>query len=248
MTAPNLWIQAAGGPLIGFGLSGDAQITRSGGSGAGGWQIIDRPRRAATTEWIDYGPFELTMSLILDGYGSALGAPQSIEAAVAAVESWETPVPGSAPPLPPVLTVTGPVPHNELSWVVQKLVWKEAIRDPVTRVRYQQNFDVVLWQYLPPAITTSAPTYTPVSAFQAGTPNTAGVVPSVTGSTYTVKAGDTLQSIAAAIYRSYGYWTLLANANAIRDPNRLTVGQVLTVPAQTAKPPQLSLPSVNNTR
>ena len=235
MTAPDLQIQAVSppGPSVGFGLAGDSQLTRS-GSGAGGWQIVDRPRRGATTEWVDYGPYTLTVSLILDGYG-APGGPVSVDAAVAMVETWELPPAGTTPPQPPVLKVTGPVPHNDLQWVVQTLTWKEAIRDPASQVRWQQNLDLVLLEYRPPQITTQAAvpsTATPAAAARA---NAASA-----GSTYTVKSGDTLQTIANAIYGSYGYWTLLANANALRSPTAVTVGQVLTVPAKTLVPPPLS--------
>lgn len=245
MTAPTLWIQAAGRTAVGFGLAGDSQTTRSGGSGGGGWQIIDRPRRKATTEWVDYGVLQVTASLILDGYGP--GGPQPVDAAVAEVESWEFPVPGSTPPLPPILTVTGPVPHNELSYVLQQLVWKEAIRDQTSRARYQQNLDIVLWEYAPPTITAQAASpaaaaaATPAAAARATPP--AGATNSAGARSYTVKLFDTLQTIAAALYGSYTYWTLLANANNIRDPNSVPAGRTLTVPAKTSTPPALNLPS-----
>lgn len=236
MTAPNLWIQptAPAGTQVGFGLSDDSSMTRSGGTGAGGWQLIDRPRNAATTEWVDWGPFQLTISLIIDGYGNGIGAPTSIEGPIALVESWETPVASSSPPLPPILAVSGPVPHNELQWVLQNLNWKEAIRDPVTGVRYQQNLDVVLWQYLPPSITVQ--NSTPAKAAQAAASTTTGAPQR----TYTVKAGDTLMTIAASLYGTWQYWTLLANANSIRDPNTILVGQTLQVPPKTTNPPALA--------
>jgi nucleoid-associated protein YgaU len=51
---------------------------------------------------------------------------------------------------------------------------------------------------------------------------------------YTVKAGDTLTSIAAKpeIYGSAGQWQRLYNANRerIQDPNRITAGMTLRVP------------------
>lgn len=47
---------------------------------------------------------------------------------------------------------------------------------------------------------------------------------------YTVRRGDTLSSIAAAVYRRPDAWRELARANGITDPRELRPGRVLTVP------------------
>lgn len=47
---------------------------------------------------------------------------------------------------------------------------------------------------------------------------------------YVVRRGDTLSSIAAALYRRPDAWRELARANGITDPRDLRPGQVLTVP------------------
>jgi Contractile injection system tube protein/LysM domain len=47
---------------------------------------------------------------------------------------------------------------------------------------------------------------------------------------YVVRAGETLSSISAAVYRDPARWRELAQANAVSDPRRLTAGTVLTVP------------------
>lgn len=47
---------------------------------------------------------------------------------------------------------------------------------------------------------------------------------------YTVVAGDTLTGIAYAVYQDASYWRLIADANHVKDPRRLTPGQVLTIP------------------
>src|ERR1044071_4244825 len=47
---------------------------------------------------------------------------------------------------------------------------------------------------------------------------------------YTVRRGDTLSSIAAAVYRDAARWREIARANRIRDPRRLAPGRVLTLP------------------
>ncbi|MCX4673189.1 LysM peptidoglycan-binding domain-containing protein [Streptomyces sp. NBC_01381] len=48
---------------------------------------------------------------------------------------------------------------------------------------------------------------------------------------WTVRRGDTLSSIAAAVYRDSGRWRELAAANALADPRALTPGMALVVPA-----------------
>jgi hypothetical protein len=47
---------------------------------------------------------------------------------------------------------------------------------------------------------------------------------------YTVKAGDTLWAIAQRTYGDGAKWNRIADANGIRDPRTLKVGQVLTLP------------------
>lgn len=48
--------------------------------------------------------------------------------------------------------------------------------------------------------------------------------------TYVVRRGDTLSSIAAAVYHDAGLWRAIAEANAIKDPRVLLPGTSLTVP------------------
>jgi LysM repeat protein len=48
--------------------------------------------------------------------------------------------------------------------------------------------------------------------------------------TYVVRRGDTLSSIAAAVYRDAGAWREIARANQIQDPRQLEPGRVLILP------------------
>lgn len=57
------------------------------------------------------------------------------------------------------------------------------------------------------------------------------------GSTYVVRAGDTLNAIAARFGVSPG---TLAAANRISNPNKIYIGQRLTIPGRTAAPPATS--------
>lgn len=49
--------------------------------------------------------------------------------------------------------------------------------------------------------------------------------------TYTIRAGDTLSGIAAAVWKDPLKWRLLADANRIRNPRRIVPGETLVVPA-----------------
>ncbi len=55
-------------------------------------------------------------------------------------------------------------------------------------------------------------------------------------SSYVVKAGDTLGSIAQKYYKNAAYWTFIYNANkaVIKNPNRLTLKMKLQIPALKA--------------
>ncbi len=48
--------------------------------------------------------------------------------------------------------------------------------------------------------------------------------------TYLVKLGDDLSAIAAKVYRDPAQWRVIADANRIDDPRRLTVGARLAIP------------------
>lgn len=51
--------------------------------------------------------------------------------------------------------------------------------------------------------------------------------------TYVVKRGDTLASIAAGMYGDPRLWRLVAEANRLDDPRRQQVGNVLTIPKKS---------------
>lgn len=55
--------------------------------------------------------------------------------------------------------------------------------------------------------------------------------------TYQVRAGYTLSSIAARVYGSSKYWTVLYWFNHIKNPNLITIGQTLKVPPRPLRIP-----------
>src|ERR1700722_2667123 len=80
----------------------------------------------------------------------------------------------------------------------------------------------------------------PIAQKPATAPKTAG-----RPAKYTVRAGDTLSTIAGKVYHDPGAWPVLywANRDKIRWANSVEAGQVLTVPVKPARvpaaPPQL---------
>jgi YD repeat-containing protein len=54
--------------------------------------------------------------------------------------------------------------------------------------------------------------------------------PGATATNYTVKSGDTLQSIARTVWGDADMWYLIADANGLTSGTTLTSGQVLTIP------------------
>jgi len=50
--------------------------------------------------------------------------------------------------------------------------------------------------------------------------------------TYTVRKGDTLSGIASALLGKAALYTSIAKLNNLKDPNKITVGQVLKIPAK----------------
>lgn len=223
-----------------FNLMGSAGYSRSGGtsasasSGQGGWQIIDRARKKAATEWLDYYPMVMTMDAMFDG-GAGL-MPNSVESQIATLETFEVPATGSFPPLPPVLIVSGPVAHTDLFWVCSKLTFPggddTAIRD-VNGVRTQQYFSIELTEYSPSSAITDpnlSPAQQAAQGLPLGTPGGLGTV-APSGQNYTVIAGDTLESIAAKQLGNVLLWTQLALLNGLPNGQILAAGTVLQLPA-----------------
>jgi hypothetical protein len=48
--------------------------------------------------------------------------------------------------------------------------------------------------------------------------------------TYVVRRGDTLSSVAAAVYSDAGAWRTIARVNQIQDPRQLQPGRILILP------------------
>lgn len=211
------------GQYVSFGLNEDSQYTRSPSqTGAAGWQLVDRMRQQASTEWTDSGPWQLTMNLMVCHYD--FSQTGSLESTISLVESWEMPVPKLYPPQPPTLkVVAGPVPHHEVTWFVYDLTWGNALRN-TDGDRFYQELQLILWQYLPSRITVTSKSAAAKARIAA---QAVGAAPTAR---YTVKSGDTLQSIASSKLGDWSKWISIATANGLRSSNQLIPGQTLVIP------------------
>ena len=87
--------------------------------------------------------------------------------------------------------------------------------------------------------------FTSAASFNFGYQPINGNYPTASAGTYTVQAGDTLQSVAQGAYGDSQLWYTIAEANGLSGNSDLRVGQTLTIPnrvgtvhdnAQTVKP------------
>jgi len=93
---------------------------------------------------------------------------------------------------------------------------------------------------LPPERTATAPapvttpTINPPATSTTVVKKPAAVPTAPAAGSYTIKAGDTLSTIAGDLYKDTRKWKAIADANPGIDPSRLKVGQVIKVPSEGA--------------
>jgi LysM repeat protein len=224
---------------ISLGLLGSAEY---GIIGQGGWQIIDRPKMVAATQWFDRSPYSLKFSAIIDHSITAPvtpGAPilstsTSVENDCEQLELWLEKV--DATYSPPVLSITGPVPGIKRLYVLYGLSFRDALRDQEAGYRIQQTVDITLYEYSPPlGNTLNQYSYAPSQTF-AEQQNSSDITGTQQFIIYTVKDGDTLTSISNNFYGNPSMTQQIKTFNGIRDDSVLSImsGQVLKMPRLTA--------------
>ena len=123
--------------------------------GSGGWQVIDRPKTFAATQWYDRAPFQLEFDCMLDN-GVTQGpksAGTSVEADCNQLQSWLDAVTGTYEPT--TLSITGPVPgsvgtNGVKTFILFSISFSDAIRDFTTGDRILQKVHIVLYEYNKP--------------------------------------------------------------------------------------------------
>jgi len=178
--------------------------------GLGGWQQVARPRRTSLTQWIGCEPYQMDVPILFDGWHDKT----SVEDDIRRLAKMAT---GADYSPPPTVIIQGAVPVSDATWVIDNIdwgdevYWEETVQGKTYRLR--QDAVVHLLEYqaeerLKITITKSLP------------------------NTYVVhRAGETLRSIAKAMYGNGKRWTEIKKANPkIRDPNKLPINTTLRIP------------------
>jgi nucleoid-associated protein YgaU len=176
--------------------------------GLGGWQEITRERRKSLTEFTGAAVDKLDVTVKLDGYPTV-----SVQNDV----DWITDLGRKSGVQTPVFVLTGPVWMSGQQFVLDTMDWGDFERTN-QGVLVRQELTLHCWRYL---VSDTSILSSPAKKHTQG-----GKHPK----TYTVKAGDTLQSIAAKVYGDPSKWHDIATLNGLRDPNYLKPGQVLKLP------------------
>jgi LysM repeat protein len=184
--------------------------------GVGGWEGVPRPGRENGIEWGSIPGRTLAIPILLDG----LVERRPIEDEITALYTMGRPPEGSPRgTTPPVVRVSGMVPHGDREWVITKLDEGEAVWDGRHRIRLWLVVSLGEYQALE-LVTVTARKSTAAPATRR----------------YTVKAGESLGTIArdemgaksaSAIAKGVAE---LKKLNGIRDAKAVKAGMKLKVP------------------
>jgi len=197
-------------------------------AGYGGWQEIARPRRSPLSVWQGSPGLRMDLPLQFDSWqqGSGTQQPPSIEKDLGALEAMATPTASDGSPPRITLQATGGLlPHKGKHWVIDSLNWGDALAN-ANGDRVRQQVTVSLLEYIADTRVVLSSAANRQRAKTAGPKTKQGA----SVKRYTVKKGDTLSAIAARLLGKASRWTEIATLNKLRDPHRLSVGQVLRLP------------------
>lgn len=201
--------------------------------GYGGWEKVARPRRQSLTRWIGRDPLQQTISIMFDKFANG----ESVENEIAKLETMA--FPRDRGDSPPVIRIhnedgaEGAALHTEVPWVIDNIDWGESSR---TRkgFRTRQAATVYLLRYVPDEYAKPAPPPKKNRNKHGKKGRNSQSPLSMPGQSspilYVVKEGDTLTSIAARELDDWRLWIQIADANGLRDPDFLTLGQRIRMP------------------
>jgi|tagenome__1003787_1003787.scaffolds.fasta_scaffold20731866_2 hypothetical protein len=117
-------------------------------AGVAQWDVVGRPRETSMTVWSGVDPFEVSLSLMYDGFAASLknAAKASQEPLIADLVSVSR---GDSESPPGILAVEGlsVLPADE--WLVTGIDYGDPIIDP-SGVRVRQPLTLTLTEYVPP--------------------------------------------------------------------------------------------------
>ena len=178
--------------------------------GAGGWDVVRRPRRTALTQWVGREPYRMDVPILFDG----LRLQEGVENDIRLLNQMSL---GFDYDPPPTITVLGALPVNGATWVIENIDWGDEVywRQSAQGRYFRQRQDALvhLLQYQAEArLKITMPKSLP-NEF---------IVP---------RDGFTLREVAKNMYGDGDRWKEIQKANTgIRDPNKLRKGQHIRVP------------------
>ena len=198
--------------------------------GYGGWQVISRKKKVGIVDWAGVDPFRMSIGLMLDAW-SPNALPTAVQGLVedecqnlALLSQAQRGINARPPAIKFDTHDNNNLPKPNATWVIENIQWGNAIRNRDTGLRERQQVTLSLLELIEDTtFNTLSPALTRRTAVIG---NGSLAFPK----TYTVKPGETMGNIASRIYGKESKWHLIANANGIRDPGSITVGQVLKIP------------------
>lgn len=213
-------LNLSSGPLVVSLPLGDDAPRFTGGTAR--WDTIERPRRKSLTNFAGEDPWTCTIKVLFDAW--PLG---DVEPYIRLVEDrMHRPDDRVEPDL---LRLNGAAmsSHSDLVWVLTGVDDSGQVQKRDDGRRCRQEMTLTFLEYVSPVIAVVAKSPAAAAAARAGEATSSSVAAAPAATTYTVKAGDTLSTIAASKLGSASKWQQLADLNGIRDPRSLKVGQVL---------------------
>lgn len=193
-----------------------------------GWEEVGRPRDISLTEWSGRSPLRVAGPFMIDGWQER----RSVEADCRNLERMYGMMAGSPEPPLVLFDAGGSVPHDHtnspfLEYVIENVEWGDYLGEVDRRLR--QEGIITFLQYVEDerlAKQSAAQRNRRRNRKHKKGKGKKGA----RQKTYTVRAGDTLTSIAARQLGNANRWREIAKLNNIRDPRSIRPGQVLKLP------------------
>lgn len=206
-------------------LRGDGGPKISGGLAK--WEVVDRPKRKGVTQYVGLDPLRLDVPILFDGW--KIGLP--IRGDMNSLMLMQREVQGEPPKVKINLGVAGGLPIwvQSTSFVIEGVDWgDDQIWEKFSGqlVLFRQDAVVHLLEHI-------ATTELSVGASGSGIGPARGIGGTPQGAKHRrhrVKTGEDLPIIAVKEYGNRAKWKIIAQANNIKDPRHVTVGQVLRLP------------------
>jgi hypothetical protein len=212
-------------------------------AGYGGWNQISRPRRPPLSVWSGEPGMTMTLGVLFNHFRSG---ELSVEAELATLEKMAQPTGSDGqPPRVIVEAAGGAIPHQAKQWVINDLVYGDAIMN-WNGNRCRQQVTVTLLEYVAVVYLrqkSAAKRQRAKAAAQRKAAGAAqkrvqvrrsrkaqGAVGHSLSLVSTTPDGEDLLTIAARELGDADRWVEIAELNGIRDPRSLVTGQVILLP------------------